>query len=283
MAVLVVIAVGLGFYVYSTNPFVKAVVDNDESKLFYYPTRDMKGLEGLNYEEIALKVEESVTIYNYMFQPSGDTVKATVFFLHGSGGNVGAYAKHISALTNAGYRVYAVDWRGFGKSTGAPMHINVLEDTKISFQRMLDNVDHHETPLIVYGQSLGGQVAVKLTQEYEDKIDALVLDGSVLSFPSIAADFSPVQFLKDRARNHPEDFHQPYKAEEDIKEVLNTPKLIIQSKDDKIVIPLRGKTLFENSLEPKEFWETDGEHINTLIDYPEETIARIDLLIRGLM
>ena len=258
---------------------IKAVVDNDESKLFYFPVKKMEGLSEFNYEEIPLKVEDTVTVYAYFFKPEIDSVKASIFFIHGSGGNVGRYAKMIKPLVDGGFQVYALDWRGFGKSNGKPLHINVLADTKEAFKNMLERDDVKSTKVVVMGQSVGGQVAVRITKEFEKSIDALVLDGSIASFPTLAADFAPIEFLRKRAESNSDDFNQPYKAIEDIKEIGEIPKLIIKSSDDRTVIPIRGKRLFELAKEPKVFWQTEGEHIQTLVNYPAEAVQRIENLL----
>lgn len=279
LLILLTIVAGFVLYMYNTNPMIKAIVDNDESKLFYFPVKEVEGLGEFNYEEIPLKVEDTVTVYGYFFKPETDSIKASVFFIHGSGGNVGRYTKMIKPLVEGGFQVYALDWRGFGKSNGIPLHTNVLEDTKTAFKNMLKREDVKPTKIVVLGQSLGGQVAVRLTKEFENKIDALVLDGSVASFPTLAADFAPIEFLRKRAESNPDDFNEPYKAVEDIKDIKNTPKLIIQSSNDKVVTPVRGEMLFKNAREPKEFWQTEGEHIFTLINYPDEAIQKIENLI----
>jgi len=214
------------------------------------------------------------------FHPEAKSVKGTIFFLHGSGGNVGRYAAMIQPLIDYGFQVYTLDWRGFGKSNGKPLHANVLEDTKTAFKEMMNRKEVENTKIVVFGQSLGGQVAVRLTKELEGSVDALVLDGSIASFPSLAADFAPIEFLRKRAESNPDDFNQPYIAAEDIKEIENTPKLIIQSADDRTVTPQRGQLLFDNALEPKDFWLTEGDHISTLVNYPEEVNQRIENLLK---
>ena len=264
---------------YQTNEFVRAVVNNDESKLFYFPVSEMRGMDTIPHEEIPLQVADDVTIYSYFFAPESGPATATIFFLHGAGGNVSLYLPAIRPLVEHGFQVYALDWRGFGKSGGAPSHINVMEDSRVAFADMLARTKEGSTPVIVLGQSLGGQVAVALTKEQEEKVAALVLDGSAASFASLAADNAPVEFLRRRAEESPGDFHQPYVAEEDIKEISATPKLIIQSRDDINVRPKRGQALFANAQEPKVFWQTDGKHIRTLVNYPDQAVAKIEQLL----
>ncbi|SDJ92419.1 alpha/beta hydrolase [Microbulbifer yueqingensis] len=276
---IVVVTGGFALYLYQTNDFVRAVVENDESRLFYFPVTEMRGMDSTRHEEIPLQVADGVTIYSYFFQPPTDSAKATIFFLHGSGGNVSLYLPAIRPLVEGGFQVYALDWRGFGKSGGKPTHTNVLNDSKTAFANMLSREDVQSKPVVVFGQSLGGQVAVRLTKDLEEQVAALVLDGSVASFPTVAADNAPVDFLRQRAESHPEEFHQPYIAAEDIREISATPKLIIQSSDDSNVRPERGQTLFANAREPKAFWQTEGRHIHTLMNYPHEAVQRIERLL----
>lgn len=274
------LAAGFAYYMYSSNPTIKAIVDQDESKLFYYPVKKMEDMSAFAYDEIALQVEDSVTIYAYRFLPASDSLKGGIFFLHGSGGNVSRYAPMFRPLLEAGYLVYSIDWRSFGKSNGRPLHQNVLDDSKLAFAAFKKDSLLKNKPHIVYGQSVGGQVAVRLVRENEALVDALVLDGSVASFPSIAADMAPIPYLQARAENHPEDFNQPYRALDDIQHINQTPKLIIQSKDDRVVRPKRGKALFEMAKEPKTFWETEGDHIFTLKNYPQETVEALNSLLQ---
>lgn len=273
---------GGAVYMYQTNEFVRAVVNNDESKLFYFPVTEMRGMDTIPHEEIPLQVADDVTIYSYFFAPQAGPATATVFFLHGAGGNVSLYLPAIRPLVENGFQVYALDWRGFGKSGGKPSHINVLADSKVAFADMLAREQVGSTPVIVLGQSLGGQVAVALTKEQQEKVAALVLDGSAASFASLAADNAPVEFLRRQAEENPGDFHQPYVAEEDIREISATPKLIIQSRDDINVHPKRGQALFANAQEPKVFWQTEGKHIRTLINYPEQAVEKIEQLLSAL-
>jgi uncharacterized protein len=270
------LTIGFGIYMYNTNPFIKAAVNKDESKLFYFPTKTVSDLSAFDYEEIALKVEDTVTVYNYFFKAQTDSVKGTVFFIHGSGGNASKAAPFMRPFLENGYQVYAVDWRGYGKSNGRPLHINVLEDTKKAFRDMLTRKEVKSKKVVVLGLSLGGQVAVALTKTFQEDVDALVLDGSAVSFSTLAADNTPYEFLKAQAAQTAE----PYRALDDIKEVSNTPKLIIQSKDDQWVGLSRGKALFANAQEPKEFWQTEGKHTHTLINQPDEVIRKVESLLQ---
>lgn len=266
--------IGFGFYFYKTNPIFSGIIHNDESKLFYFPSKKMLPFKDLQYSESVLKVDDSINIFTYKFIPKLPA-KAKVFLIHGGGGNVSTYQDMIRPLVENGFEVYTFDWRGFGKSNGVPNYRGVLKDTEVAFKDFLNSTENETAKIIVYGMSLGGQLAVKITKDNQSKINLLVLDGSIESAQTLAIDYSPISFLKEKAKNSPKDFNQDYMAVQDIKFIESVPKIIIQSKNDKIVTVVRGKHLYESAKTPKIYWETETEHIMTLVDLPKETIEKI--------
>lgn len=74
-----------------------------------------------------------------------------------------------------------LSYRGYGKSEGTPNE----KGLKIDAQTMLDFVREHEilkhTPLIAYGQSIGGAVAIDLVSRNEDSFSGLMIENTFLS------------------------------------------------------------------------------------------------------
>lgn len=128
--ILIIGGIAVGTYFYQTDPMIKAIVNNDESKLYYFPTKEVSDMDGLDYVESFLTVEDSIKIYTYQFKPSGEN-RANIFFIHGAGGNVSTYSNLIRPLTDNGFVVYSLDWRGYGKSTGTPHFRGVMKDTEM--------------------------------------------------------------------------------------------------------------------------------------------------------
>lgn len=271
--------IGFGIYKYQTDEILRAMINHDESKLSYGPLKEIVSLENFDVEEYELKVNDSIKIYTYLFKPSIEC-KGTIFYIHGSGGNAAYWSQLYKPLIDEGYAVYAADWRGYGKAAGSPNYRGVLEDTETAFKDFLSKTKNDSLKTIVYGMSLGGQLAIKITKDNPDKVDALVLDGAFESAQQIAIDYAPFEFLKNRARNHPESFNQLYVGSRDIKDIKNVPKLIIHSINDEGVPLSHGKNLFNNANQPKEFWETKTPHIMTLRDMPDEAIEKINNLIK---
>ncbi len=54
--------IGIGIYFYQTNPGIKAIVNNDESKLYYFPSKQMQPMDDLHYSESSLTVDDTIQI-----------------------------------------------------------------------------------------------------------------------------------------------------------------------------------------------------------------------------
>ena len=259
----------------ATASIVKSAYD--ESKMFYNPSAEFIDMGELNYVEKGISVDENITIYTYYFKAGAP--KANIFLLHGNGGNVSTYKETIANLVSGNYNVYIVDWRGYGKSSGVPGYKEILADTEMAFDDFMLQIRSDSLKVIVYGMSLGGQVATKLACDKQQYIDALILDGSLCSAMNLAMDYIPIKFIREDMKKRTDLFNYDYIAENDIRAIENIPKLIIHSKTDNIVPFYHGKRLYENALEPRFFWETNTKHIGTLEELPEETINKIDELL----
>jgi uncharacterized protein len=118
----------------------------------------------------------------------------TILYLHGNGGNISRYWDRVQMLWRMGYRVYAIDYRGYGRSTGTPSEAGIYADartglTTVLERMVLDDPDLAGTdgelpnPLFVdlayYGWSLGSTAAIDLSVEFPSK--ALVTEAALAS------------------------------------------------------------------------------------------------------
>ncbi|MDR1102305.1 MAG: lysophospholipase [Tannerella sp.] len=252
----------------------------DESGMFYRPSRKMEDMETLPFEEKSIDVEKGVTVYAYYFKSR--TPRANVFFIHGNSGNVSTCTGMIRTLLSGGYNVYAVDWRGYGKSTGKPGYKGVLKDTEMAFDDFLSSTRNDSLKVIVYGMSLGGQIATKLVSDRQQDVDALILDGSISSAQNLAMDFMPGNFIRNSMKRNSTSFNLEYVAERDIQKIRNIPKLIIHSETDEVVAFYHGEKLYKNARPPKFFWKTKTHHTATLEELASEALQKINRLCPSL-
>lgn len=161
---------------------------------FYYPSKEYKPIEGVSYEDIFFNID-TISLHGLFLKP--DTIaKATIVFYIGAGGNVSNYTFISKPLVYAGYQVFMLDFRGYGKSTGIPTHNNIASDAQIVLDSIFKKEEIKDTRIIVYGASMGTQIAVKIAKDNQDKIDGLILDGAMSSFTDIALASSPEEQKK---------------------------------------------------------------------------------------
>lgn len=245
--------------------FVSAQMDGK----FYFPNKVLKPIEWKNAENLKFGVEND-TITGVLLKPN-QNAKATIFYFHGAGGNISSYAPLLTPLLNDNFQVILIDFRGYGKSTGTPMHKNIAEDGEKVFNELLKRDDIKNTKIIIYGASIGTQAASLLAKNHQDEIKGLVLEGAMMSFGDIAAVYAPEykEFLE-------KSFVSPYSAKEEVKSITKIPKIIIHSKEDKDVPFIQGMTVFTNAAEPKEFIEFSGEHLMALKYESAKILAAIN-------
>lgn len=238
---------------------------------FYQPGKTMKPIENLNYTEFSIPVENDI-ITGIIIKPA-TSAKATVLFFHGSGGNVSSYTFMTKPLADTGYQVLMIDFRGYGKSTGTPTHQNIKSDGQKFLEYALSLPETKGIPVILYGASMGSQIATHLAKNNATHINALVLDGAMSSHADIASHFSPENAAVIQS------IPFPYSAKEDIKAVA-MPKLFIHSEGDKTIPMKQGQTIFNNAPEPKTFITYEGDHLEGLVKDKTSIISRIDALIK---
>lgn len=240
---------------------------------FYHPSKDWISVEGLAYDNIYLKVDSVDTIHTILVRPVGKP-KATIVFCHGNGGNISQNVKSIRPLIKAGYQIYMIDYRGYGKSTGKSSHLNVAADVQLAFDSLLLREEVKNLPILVYGSSLGTQVATHLVRNNNSKIVGLVLDSAMASFTDVAVATSPAT-MSELIRQY---VVSPYSAKEDIKAIKDVRLLCIHSREDPI--PFEGaQEIFRNATCPKTFWEYKGGHIEASLLYPDVWVKYIDDLL----
>jgi pimeloyl-ACP methyl ester carboxylesterase len=116
--------------------------------------------------------------------PSDSSADPTVLLLHGGTGSMGDRVDLIRALHDVRLNVLVFDYAGFGASGGAhPTEALMDANTDAAFQYLTRLHGVAPGSLIVYGQGVGGALAVKLCTA-QPAIEALILespDGDFMS------------------------------------------------------------------------------------------------------
>ncbi len=230
------------------------------------PTPDQFNLKSA--ESIKFPTPDGETLHAYLLRPPTPSLKKniTLVTFHGNAGNVGHRLPIGKVLSESlGCHVFMVEYRGYGLSTGSPDE----EGLTIDGQTALDYVRNHEelrkTSIVLYGQSLGGALAVKLLQSNEQAGDiaAVILENTFLSIrkliPSVMPPAKYIAYL----------CHQRWNSEESLAKVTDKdiPLLFLSGLKDEIVPPTMMRTLYE-ACPAKKVWQEfpNGDHNSTVAE-----------------
>lgn len=169
-----------------------------------------------------------------------DEGRPTLLYLHGNAGNLDYRGVKARPFLDAGYGVLLLAWRGFSGNPGSPTEDGLYADARAAIA-FLGARGVSADRLVLYGESLGSGVAVRMASEITPA--ALVLEAPFTSIVDIAAYhywYAPVRWMvSDR-----------YDSLARIAAV-ETPLLILHGERD-AVTPIRfGRALFDAAREPK--------------------------------
>lgn len=243
---------------------------------FYFPSQDWRGIENLDYTETNFHIDND-TLHTVLFKTTA-SAKATIIYYHGTGGNISYNTYVAKLLTQEGFQVLMIDFRGYGKSTGKPTHLNIATDAQVIFDKMIVTDDLKDYPIIIYGASIGSQIATKIARDNQDKVSALILNGAMSSFTEMALLSAP-ESQKEMIATY---ITSPYAAIDDIWHLTGMPKLFMHSKGDRSVPFAQGKAVYFNAPEPKVFWEFEGGHLEASSKCQSVYIQKINALFNEM-
>ena len=89
-----------------------------ENRGIFYPTREIIFTPrdvNLDYEDVYLNTPDGLRLHGWFIDNPQATF--TILFLHGNAGNIGDRLELIRLFVNAGFKVFIIDYRGYGKRT----------------------------------------------------------------------------------------------------------------------------------------------------------------------
>jgi alpha-beta hydrolase superfamily lysophospholipase len=188
--------------------------------------------------------------------PAADAAQAPVLlYLHGARWNVYGSANRIRRMQELGFSVLAIDYRGFGQSSGKlPSEDMAAEDAMAAWNWL--GTQYPGTPRYIFGHSLGGAIAIDLAQRVQDEQGTLV-EGTFTSIADVVKTFwwgwLPVSGL----------ITQKFESERKVAQV-GSPLLVVHGTADRLIPIDLGRKLYDAAQEPKRFVQVDGgSHHNT--------------------
>ena len=127
--------------------------------------------------DILIPVEADIAIGArfHMAETSG----ANLLFFHGNGEIVADYDELGNVYNRMGINLLAVDYRGYGRSSGKPTVTAMMRDCHIIFHfvRKWLEQNNYGGPIIPMGRSLGSASVLELAATYKNLIDGLIVES----------------------------------------------------------------------------------------------------------
>lgn len=238
--------------------------------LFFWPTEELVDSPDrfeFTREIVLFKSKDETQLHGWYLpaKKNQDTPPAhgTIYFLHGNGQNLSYHIANLYWLTDYGWNVFVMDYRGYGRSQGEPDLKSIIDDAAAGYDWLIEN---KETPdkVIVLGQSLGGAVAIGMLGLNQDiKVNGLIIDSSFTSHRKIFREIigkSPIFW----AFQYPLSMGitDKYAPEKYIGRLPSTPILIVHSESDQLINKQHSIDLYELASSEKRLWlAPDSRHI----------------------
>jgi alpha-beta hydrolase superfamily lysophospholipase len=118
------------------------------------------------------------TVLTCRFYAAGPQAPAILFF-HGNGETVDDYEENGLMYNRLGIGLLAVEYRGYGRSTGTPTASALIADAHAVLAGVKKwRMQQKQTgPLYVMGRSLGSAPAIELAAQYEADIAGLIIES----------------------------------------------------------------------------------------------------------
>jgi uncharacterized protein len=202
---------------------------------------------GLAFEDVFFTTADGLRINGWFIPASG--ARWNLLYCHGNAHNLSDRVRKIKSFHELGFNVFIFDYRGYGVSEGRPTEQGIYQDAEAAYRWLSSRPDVGHLPLVIYGVSLGGAVAVDLATRHEPA--ALVLDSTFAAAKDLAGYYYP--FIPSFLVSVDMDSARKIRS-------IKAPKLIIHSRSDEMVPFPQAEKLLAAALAPKELLVVEGKH-----------------------
>ena len=203
------------------------------------------------WEDVYFKASDGTQLNGWLFPANTNSARArlAIVLFHGNGGNLSHRLDYCEALLATGVNVFAIDYRGYGRSEGRPGEEGTYLDAQAA-HGWLRQKGFAATNIIALGESLGGGVASELA--VRETVGGLILQSSFTSLPDIGAEVFPWLPVRLMA-SIKYDTHGKLPR-------IQVPVLVMHSRADTLIGFHHAEKNFAAAHGPKLFWELQGDH-----------------------
>lgn len=215
---------------------------------------------GIAYEDIYIEDQNKPALHGWWFRSVSVPAKASVLFLHGNAENISTHAGLIYWLTQYGYDVLIVDYRGYGKSAGRAELSGSIDDIGRARDYLVKRVAGANRCFVI-GHSLGASMAIYSLADDASGLSGAVLVSAFSEYPAIASEmlgqttfgwlFQWLPWLLVSGQ---------FDAIDVVAGIHQIPKLFVYSADDRVIALSHGEALYQAATEPKYWLQVAGGH-----------------------
>jgi fermentation-respiration switch protein FrsA (DUF1100 family) len=142
-----------------------------------------------DFEELFIPTPDGESLSAFFIRANKQHARnVTVLMFHGNAGNIGYRLPIAKILVNElRCNVLMLQYRGYGLSSGNPNEKGLMIDAQTGLDYIRQRQELRKTNIVIYGQSIGGAVAIGLTarnQKHHD-IAGIVLENTFTSLKKL--------------------------------------------------------------------------------------------------
>ncbi len=223
-----------------------------ESRLIFFPNYPGR-LDGdwhpraLPVQDVWLTASDGVKLHAWWIPH--DNAKFTFLAFHGNASNIANRAPTYEFLHGTHVNVFALEYRGYGRSEGKPSESGVYRDADAAYEYLVNSKGIDRKAIISFGQSFGTAVATHLATHRQ--VAGVVLEAPFPSASRVAHKvfwFLPGVSLL---------VHGQLDTQAWLKEI-RAPVLIVHCSQDPVIPFQFGQEVYDSALPPKHFLQINS-------------------------
>lgn len=217
-----------------------------QRSLLYFPDRSVPDPARYGLADAITPIDYRTAdglVLSAWYRPAARTDQATIVYFHGNAGHHGDRGPVVRYLWEAGYGVLLAGYRGYGGNPGTPSEAGLAADARAAVDWL---TEQGVAPgcMVLYGESLGSGVAVRLASE--TPVAAVLLESPFSSIADVGQAQYPIFPVKLLLRDRFDSLSRIAG--------IGAPLLVMHGEADRTV-PIRfGRRLFDAAVEPKRAW-----------------------------
>jgi len=213
-------------------------------QIVLHPSHTLAATPASAYEPLRFGVDATgqpqLTGWWIPADPNSRYANFTLLYLHSGDGSLADTLLTLHSLHSLGINLFAIDYRGFGQSSGGhPTESTMNADSTAAFNYLVDTRHILPTQIIAFGDGMGATLAARLASAHQ-AMPAVILRNPPVNLLAVAAHDSRSRLLPTALLFHERFTIAPTLA------TLSTPKLLLASSDDPSLA-----ALFHTAASPK--------------------------------